>query len=50
MITAQFVTIIGAPIDVPDPTIEVFGAAGVVIHGPVAMIQVMTGFYYYDYD
>jgi hypothetical protein len=48
-ITAQYVTLTGAPIDVPDPTIEVYGASGALIHGPVAMVHVMTGFYYYDY-
>jgi len=48
-ITAQFVTLTGAPIDVPNATIQIFGASGASIHGPEAMTHVMTGFYYYDY-
>ena len=49
-ITAQFVTLTGAPIDVPDSSISIYGASGALIHGPVSMIHVTNGFYYYDYE
>lgn len=49
VITAQFVTITGASIDVPDAEVEIFGDGGTSIYGPVAMTHVLTGFYYHDY-
>jgi len=48
--TAQFVTSpAGMPVDVPDATIRIIGTGGVDILAPVAMTQVFTGFYFYDY-
>jgi hypothetical protein len=49
-LTAQFVTSpAGQPIDVPDATVQVFGAGGDTVMGPVAMTPIVTGFYFYDW-
>jgi len=49
-LTAQFVTSpAGQPIDVPDARVQVFGTGGETILGPVDMIQIVTGFYFYDW-
>lgn len=49
--TAQFVTTPTAmPINVPDPTIEIFGPGGSVILAATTMSgPVVTGLYFYDY-
>lgn len=49
-LTAQFVTSpAGQPVDIPDPAIQIIGPGGETIIGPVSMVHVMTGFYYYDW-
>jgi len=49
-LTAQFVTSpAGQPIDVPDASVQVFGSGGSNVIGPVAMTQIVTGFYFYDW-
>lgn len=47
--TAQFVTVSGMAIDVPDATIAIYGTSSEVILAPTPMTNVITGFYFYDY-
>lgn len=48
-LTAQFVTSpAGQPVDVPDATVEVFLGDEVILE-PSAMINVVTGFYFFDW-
>lgn len=47
--TAQFVTMTGMAIDVPDATVEIYGTGGAIILSAVSMVHVTTGFYFYDY-
>lgn len=48
--TAQFVTTpAGMPVNVPDATLEIFGTGGASVFGPVPMVLVVTGLYYYDW-
>ena len=49
MLTAQFVTLAGQPINVPDATVQIFGNGGSVVLGPTPMDLVVTGLYLYDY-
>jgi hypothetical protein len=49
-LTALFTTSpSGQPIDVPDAQVQIFGSGGDTIMGPVSMVQVVTGFYFYDW-
>lgn len=48
-LTAQFVTNVGMPVDVPDAMIQILGPSAVPVLIPTAMNRAFTGFYFYDY-
>lgn len=50
MFTAEFVTVVGQPVDVPDASIRIVGPGGVDTLLPTDMTHKFTGFYYYDWD
>jgi hypothetical protein len=47
--TADFITVVGQPVDVPDASIRIVGPGGSDTLLPTDMIHKFTGFYYYDW-